>query len=53
MAYEMLYSQELMKNGVAIVGEDEKGVFEALGLQYPEPEKLELSTANIVGNLSH
>jgi DNA polymerase (family X) len=36
------YSQGLMKDGKALAGEDEKGVFEALGLPCPVPEKREI-----------
>jgi DNA polymerase (family 10) len=36
------YSQGLMKDGKALAGEDEKGVFEAIGLPCPVPEKREI-----------
>ncbi len=39
------YSQGLIRDGKAVAGEDEKGVFDVLGLPYPEPEKREIIDA--------
>ncbi len=39
----LLYSQGLVKDGKSIAGEDEKGVFEALGLPFPRPEQREVA----------
>jgi DNA polymerase/3'-5' exonuclease PolX len=36
------YSQGLIRDGVAVAGEEEKGVFEALGLLCPEPPEREV-----------
>ena len=36
------YSRGLMKDGQAVAGEEERGVFEALSLPCPEPEKREV-----------
>ena len=36
------YSQGLLQDETAVAGADEKGVFEALGLARPEPEKREI-----------
>jgi DNA polymerase/3'-5' exonuclease PolX len=36
------YSEDLLKEGTAIAGETEKGVFEALGLPYPLPSEREI-----------
>ena len=36
------YSEGLLKEGTAIAGETEKGVFEALGLPYPLPSEREI-----------
>jgi DNA polymerase/3'-5' exonuclease PolX len=36
------YSEGLIKEGTAIAGEDEKGVFTALGLPYPLPSEREI-----------
>ena len=36
------YSEGLIKEGVVIAGEDEKGVFEVLGLPYPLPFQREI-----------
>ena len=36
------YSEGLIKDGVAIAGETEKGVFAALGLPYPLPSEREI-----------
>jgi DNA polymerase/3'-5' exonuclease PolX len=36
------YSQGLIRDGVAVAGEDEKGVFEALDLSCPEPKEREV-----------
>ena len=36
------YSEGLIKDGVAVAGETEKGVFEALGLPYPLPSEREI-----------
>jgi len=36
------YSEGLIKDGVAIAGETEQGVFEALGLPYPLPSEREI-----------
>jgi DNA polymerase/3'-5' exonuclease PolX len=35
------YSEGLIKNGTAIAGETEQGVFEALGLPHPLPSQRE------------
>ena len=37
------YSEGLIKNGTAIAGETEQGVFEALGLPYPLPSEREIA----------
>jgi DNA polymerase/3'-5' exonuclease PolX len=36
------YSEGLIKEGTAIAGEDEKGVFDALGLPCPLPTEREI-----------
>jgi len=36
------YSEGLIKDNSAIAGEDEKGVFEVLGLKYPLPSEREI-----------
>jgi DNA polymerase/3'-5' exonuclease PolX len=36
------YSEGLIKDGTVIAGENEKGVFEALGLPYPSPSEREI-----------
>jgi DNA polymerase (family 10) len=36
------YSEGLIKDGVAVAGETEQGVFEALGLSYPLPSEREI-----------
>ena len=36
------YSEGLIKDGVAVAGETEQGVFEALGLPYPLPSEREI-----------
>ena len=36
------YSEGLIKDGVAVAGETEQGVFEALGLPYPLPSQREI-----------
>lgn len=36
------YSEGLIKDGVAVAGENEQGVFEALGLPYPLPSEREI-----------
>jgi DNA polymerase/3'-5' exonuclease PolX len=36
------YSEGLIKDGSAIAGETEQGVFEALGLPYPLPSEREI-----------
>ncbi len=36
------YSQGLLKEGVAVAGEDEKDVFDALDLRYPDPQEREV-----------
>jgi DNA polymerase (family 10) len=36
------YSEGLIQENVAIAGEDEKGVFTALGLPYPSPDEREI-----------
>ena len=37
------YSEGLIKDGVAVAGETEQGVFEALGLSYPSPSEREIA----------
>jgi DNA polymerase (family 10) len=37
------YSEGLINDGVAVAGETEQGVFEALGLPYPLPSKREIA----------
>ena len=37
------YSEGLIKEGVAVAGETEQGVFEALGLPYPLPSEREIT----------
>jgi DNA polymerase/3'-5' exonuclease PolX len=36
------YSEGLIKNGAAIAGETEEGVFNALGFPYPQPQEREI-----------
>ncbi len=36
------YSQGLIKDGATIAGADENGVFDALGLPYPQPPQREV-----------
>ncbi len=36
------YSEGIIKDGVAVAGETEQGVFEALGLQCPLPVEREI-----------
>jgi len=36
------YSEGLIKDGVAVAGENEQGVFETLGLPYPLPSEREI-----------
>jgi DNA polymerase/3'-5' exonuclease PolX len=40
---QLKYSQGLLKEGNVIAGENEKGVFEALDLNCPEPQEREIS----------
>jgi DNA polymerase/3'-5' exonuclease PolX len=42
------YSEGLIREGVAVAGENEKGVFEALGLPYPLPNEREISDSKPV-----
>lgn len=37
------YSEGLIKDGKVVAGETEEGVFDALGLSCPEPEKREVA----------
>jgi DNA polymerase (family X) len=40
--FGLKYSQGLIKEGVVVAGEKEEGIFEELGLPYPEPSRREL-----------
>ena len=42
MGMRIRYSEGLIKDGVAVAGETERGVFEALGLRYPLPSEREI-----------
>jgi DNA polymerase (family 10) len=42
------YSEGLIKDGVAVAGENEQGVFEALGLPYPLPSEREIMNSKPV-----
>jgi DNA polymerase/3'-5' exonuclease PolX len=42
MGMRVRYSEGLIKDGVAVAGETERGVFEALGLRYPLPSEREV-----------
>jgi DNA polymerase/3'-5' exonuclease PolX len=42
MGMRIRYSEGLIKDGVAVAGETERGVFEALGLRYPLPFEREV-----------
>ena len=42
------YSEDLIKDGVAVAGETEQGVFEALGLSYPLPKEREIADSKPV-----
>ena len=42
------YSEGLIKDGVAVAGETEQGVFEALGLPYPLPAQREIADSKPV-----
>jgi DNA polymerase (family 10) len=42
------YSEGLIKDNSAIAGEDEQGVFEALGLPFPSPTEREISASKPV-----
>ena len=43
MGMRLKYSEGLIKDGVAIAGETEQGVFESLGSPYPLPFKREIA----------
>jgi DNA polymerase (family 10) len=40
--FRLRYSEGLLKDGHVVAGETEEGVFEALGLPCPEPQKREV-----------